>query len=97
MSLAARMHARLEVHEEIGMQGCRDHTWPQELGQPVQWMRIFLGKSNCCSSFSTTAIARFLVSITASPQNCTVPKTHTTISYCINWLLSQKATARPRL
>ncbi len=45
-------------------------TWPQELGHPVQWMRTFLGMSSCCSSFSTIAMALFLVSITASPQNC---------------------------
>lgn len=45
-------------------------TCPQELGHPVQWMRTGRGKSSCCSSFSTIAMARFLVSMTASPQNC---------------------------
>ena len=45
-------------------------TWPQELGQPVQWMRTFLGISSCCSSFSVIAIARFLVSMIATPQYC---------------------------
>ena len=47
----------------------RTRTWPQELGQPVQCMRTFLGRSSCCSSFSTIAMARFLVSIIATPQN----------------------------
>ena len=45
-------------------------TWPQEFGQPVQWMRTFLGISSCCSSFSVMAIARFLVSMIATPQYC---------------------------
>ena len=45
-------------------------TWPQELGQPVQWMRTFLGISSCCSSFSVIAMARFLVSMIATPQYC---------------------------
>lgn len=45
------------------------HTWPQEFGQPVQWILTASGMSSCCSSFSTTAMALFLVSIIATPQN----------------------------
>ena len=45
------------------------HTCPQELGQPVQWILTASGMSSCCSSFSTTAMALFLVSMIATPQN----------------------------
>ena len=45
-------------------------AWAQELGQPVQWMRTFLGMSSCSSSLRTIAIARFFVSMIATPQNC---------------------------
>ena len=44
-------------------------TWPQELGQPVQCMRTLRGKSSCCSSLATMSMARFLVSMMATPQN----------------------------
>ena len=44
-------------------------TCPQELGQPVQCMRTGRGNSSCSSSFVTTAIARFLVSMMARGQN----------------------------
>mmetsp|Transcript_17733 Transcript_17733/g.53385 ORF Transcript_17733/g.53385 Transcript_17733/m.53385 type:complete len:292 (-) Transcript_17733:1159-2034(-) len=44
-------------------------AWPQELGQPVQCMRMPGGMFSCASSFSTTSIALFLVSMRAMPQN----------------------------
>lgn len=48
----------------------RARACAQELGQPVQCMRTLLGMSSCSSSLLTTAIARFFVSMMATPQNC---------------------------
>ena len=44
-------------------------TCPQELGQPVQWILTGSGTSSCSSSFSIMALALFLVSMMATPQN----------------------------
>ena len=57
-------------------------AWAQEFGQPVQWMRTFLGMSSCSSSLLTIAIARFFVSMMATPQNCAARTTDVTINAC---------------
>ncbi len=54
-----------KLHLAVRVRACA-----QELGQPVQCMRTGLGKSSCSSSFRTIAIARFFVSMIATPQNC---------------------------